>query len=282
MITIKSEATYESIFALMTKSDEDEDEATLKGINQRWYMDSGCSKHMTRSTDDFLSLKALQGESVSLGNDKNGYIIGVGKIGNTPTRSIENTHYVNDLKYSLLSVSQICDKGNKVEFLPKSFITTNPVTGEVVLVAKRFKNIYAIDFESLNSGDLICLGVVVDDAELCHRRLGHASFSLLNKLIKMDLICGLLKSKFNDHKVCDACVKGKQVRSSFKQRRKTKDETFPVFAAFVKRIQDTPIKGHVLERKNRTFEDMSRTLLIDSGLPKSFWAEIVPSQQDPV
>ncbi|XP_070048926.1 uncharacterized protein [Nicotiana tomentosiformis] len=42
----------------------------VKGSIQRWYMDSGCSKHMTRSIDDFLSLKALQGGSVSFGNGK--------------------------------------------------------------------------------------------------------------------------------------------------------------------------------------------------------------------
>ncbi|XP_075077269.1 uncharacterized protein LOC142164005 [Nicotiana tabacum] len=34
-------------------------EGAVKGSSQRWYMDSGCSKHMTGSIDDFLSLKAL-------------------------------------------------------------------------------------------------------------------------------------------------------------------------------------------------------------------------------
>ncbi|XP_070042733.1 uncharacterized protein [Nicotiana tomentosiformis] len=124
----------------------------------------------------------------------------------TLTNSIENVYYVNGLTYTLLSVSQICDKGNKVEFLSKSCTVTNLVTSEVVLVAKRFKNIYVIDFESLNTGDLTCLSVVDDDAELWHRRLGHASFTLLNKLIKKDLVRGLSKSKLKDYKVCDACV----------------------------------------------------------------------------
>nr|XP_009590334.1 uncharacterized protein LOC104087531 [Nicotiana tomentosiformis] len=160
------------------------------------------------------------------------------------------------------------------------------------------------DFESLNSGDLTCLSVIDDDAELWHKRLGHGSFSLLNNLIKKDLVRRLPKSKFKDHKVCDACVKGKQVRSSFKPKKevstsrpldllhmdlcgpmrmpsrggkKTKDEIFPIFAAFVKQIQlsEHPQYNGVVERKNRTLEDMSRTMLIDSGVPKSFWAEVV-------
>ncbi|XP_070022945.1 uncharacterized protein [Nicotiana sylvestris] len=33
---------------------------TVKGSGQQWFMDSECSKHMTRSTMDFVSLKALQ------------------------------------------------------------------------------------------------------------------------------------------------------------------------------------------------------------------------------
>ncbi|XP_070045585.1 uncharacterized protein [Nicotiana tomentosiformis] len=119
------------------------------------------------------------------------------------------------------------------------------------------------EFDSLNGGDFTCLSAINDDAELWHRRLGHASFSLLNKLIKKDIIRGLPKSKFKDHKVCDVCVKGKQVRYSFKPKKevstsspldllhmdmygpmrmpsrggkKTKDETFPVCVTFVKQI----------------------------------------------
>ncbi|XP_070042949.1 putative mitochondrial protein AtMg00300 [Nicotiana tabacum] len=119
----------------------------------------------------------------------------------------------------MLSVSQICDKGNKVEFLSKYCTVTNLVTGVVVLVAKRFKYIYVVDFESLNSGDLTCMSVVDDDVELWHRRLGHASFSLLNKLVKKDLVRGLPKSKFKDHKVCDACVKENQFMYFFKPKK---------------------------------------------------------------
>nr|XP_009766369.1 PREDICTED: uncharacterized protein LOC104217756 [Nicotiana sylvestris] len=51
---------------------------------------------------------------------------------------------------------------------------------------------------------------------LLKRRLGHASFSLLNKLVQKDLVRGLPKSKFMEHKVCDACARGKHVKSSFK------------------------------------------------------------------
>jgi len=53
---------------------------------------------------------------------------------------------------------------------------------------------------------------------LWHKRLGHASLSLLNKLVSKDLVVGLPTIKYNDGKVCDACAKGKQVKNSFKSK----------------------------------------------------------------
>nr|XP_009776220.1 PREDICTED: uncharacterized protein LOC104226030 [Nicotiana sylvestris] len=116
MMAIESKAAkYDSIFALMAKFDDDkeddDDEGTVKGSSQQWYMDSDCSKLMTESTNDFLSLKALQGGSVSFENGKKGYILGVGRIGKSLSHSIKNAYYVKGLKYSLLGISQICDKG---------------------------------------------------------------------------------------------------------------------------------------------------------------------------
>ncbi|XP_015084274.1 uncharacterized protein LOC107027691 [Solanum pennellii] len=87
-----------------------------RSISQCWYMDSGYSKHMTGDIKNFLSLKALQSGGVSFGDGNKGYILGVGKVGKSLRRSIDNVYHVNGLKYKLLSVSQIRDKGNEVKF----------------------------------------------------------------------------------------------------------------------------------------------------------------------
>ena len=44
---------------------------------------------------------------------------------------------------------------------------------------------------------------------LWHRRLGHASTHLITKLIKHNLVRGILNLSFEDNKVCDACQLGK-------------------------------------------------------------------------
>ena len=47
-------------------------------------------------------------------------------------------------------------------------------------------------------------------------RLAHIHINNLNKLKSKDLVSGLPNIKFQDNKLCDACVKGKQTRTSFK------------------------------------------------------------------
>jgi len=71
-------------------------------------------------------------------------------------------------------------------------------------------------FLSLSQTNLTCLSALNDDVMLWHKRLGHASLSLLNKLVSKDLVVGLPSIKYNNDKVCDACARGKQVRNSFK------------------------------------------------------------------
>ena len=91
----------------------------MKRKQQQWYLDSACSRHMTGDKRSFLSLKNIKGGNVAFGNGKSGEIQGIGKVGTMNTHAIENVYYVNGLQHNLLSVSQICDKGNNVLFTRK-------------------------------------------------------------------------------------------------------------------------------------------------------------------
>ena len=74
-------------------------------------------------------------------------------------------------------------------------------TGDIVLRGKRHKNIYNMCISSLPQNTLTCLSALDDDAILWHKRLGHASLSLLNKLVLNGLVVGLSTIKYNDRKV---------------------------------------------------------------------------------
>jgi len=190
----------------------------VRGGNQLSLLDSGCSRYMTGDKSNFLSLIAFDGGRVAFKNDKSGKIVGVGKIGKLLFHSIENVYLVNGLQHNLLSVSQLCDKGNHVGFSSNQCLITNIKSSDVVLRGKQYNNVYKACVLSFPQNHLTCLSGLDNDVMLWHKRLGHANLSLLNKLVSKDLVFGLPSIKYNDDKECDACARGKQVRTFFKSK----------------------------------------------------------------
>ena len=97
----------------MTKSHDNNKE---ESVRKKWYIDSGCSKHMTGDVSKFTTISPKKSGHVTYGDNNKGKIIGVGKISTSSSTPIENVLLVEGLKHSLLSVSQLCDKGYKVSF----------------------------------------------------------------------------------------------------------------------------------------------------------------------
>ena len=83
-----------------------------------WFVDSGCSRHMTGDQKKFVSLNKKNG-NVSFGSGST-KIIGKGAatLVNGQGKA-QNTLLVEGLKHNLLSVSQICDQGQNVVFSTK-------------------------------------------------------------------------------------------------------------------------------------------------------------------
>lgn len=154
-------------------------------------MDNGYSRHMIDDTLKFLSLRAQQGGGMPFGGGKKGSILGIGRIERFVNNSIYNVYYVEDLKCNLLIVSQICDKGNDVKFMVDKCMVTNCVTKRVVMSAARVKNMYVSDLDSIERYNLSFLSAQ-PDANLSHRRLGHVSISLPNKLVSRNMVNKLL------------------------------------------------------------------------------------------
>ena len=82
-----------------------------------WYVDSGCSKHMTGDKYKFLTLRKEKNGPVSFRNDNSSKIIGEDtiRIGNK-NENAQNVLLVEYMKHNLLSVSQMCDQGHKFTF----------------------------------------------------------------------------------------------------------------------------------------------------------------------
>ncbi|VFQ77257.1 unnamed protein product [Cuscuta campestris] len=83
----------------------------LKASSTSWYLDSGCSKHMIGDASKFRSLEYFKGGNVVFGDNNKGRIIGSGTVGKDNATTVQNILLVEGLKHNLLSISQLCDRG---------------------------------------------------------------------------------------------------------------------------------------------------------------------------
>ncbi|XP_070057209.1 uncharacterized protein [Nicotiana tomentosiformis] len=74
-IVLKNQVHALDTTVLEHKSEKKLGTVQVKGRSQIWYMDNGCSKYMTGSKNQFLSLEELKGGNVSFGNGKKGLIL---------------------------------------------------------------------------------------------------------------------------------------------------------------------------------------------------------------
>ena len=128
---------------------------------------------------------------------------------------IKDVLLVEGLKHSLLSISQLCDHGYKITFEPEQCIIADSESTETVLVGKRVSNVYMLNVSSIIPS-MNYLLFRDDESWLWHRRLAHIHMHHLNRIASKDLVIGLPKFKFERNKLCEACQKGKQTKSSFK------------------------------------------------------------------
>ncbi|GJU38086.1 putative ribonuclease H-like domain-containing protein [Tanacetum coccineum] len=237
-------------------------------LQEKGVIDSGCSRHMTGNKSYLSNYEEIDGGFVTFGGStKGGKITGKGKI-------------------------------------------MTVIDEDSVLIEFQKNNIYIVDLKNVApSGGLTCLfaKATLDEYNLWHRRLGHINFKTMNKLVRGNLVRGLPSKFFENDHTCVACQKGKQHKAS-----STKDETSGILKAFITGIENqinhrvkiircdngtefknkemnqfcekkgikrefsvarTPQQNEVAERKNRTLA--TRTMLADSKLPTTFWAEAV-------
>jgi hypothetical protein len=88
-----------------------------RDLEDKWLMESGCSRHMIRNNKWFSSLAPLSHkEYVNFGNDKKGKVLGTGIIKVNDFFTLNDVALVDRLRYNLLSVSQLVDADLSVLF----------------------------------------------------------------------------------------------------------------------------------------------------------------------
>ncbi|KAJ9547239.1 hypothetical protein OSB04_019782 [Centaurea solstitialis] len=195
-------------------------QAKDKSVDARhmWYVDSGCSRHMTGYKELLHNYVERPGGTVSFGNKTTGVIKGYGILTNGKV-SIKKVLYVEGLSHNLFSASQFCDGYNIVLFSIINCLIINS-DGVEIFEGRRFYNLYVVDFPVIDSSKPVCLFSKATKGEswLWHRRFSHQNFSDISKLANGGLVKGLPKLTFDRDSLCPACQMGKMKRSSHKSK----------------------------------------------------------------
>nr|GEY10335.1 hypothetical protein [Tanacetum cinerariifolium] len=260
-----------------------------------WYLDSGCSNHMTGDRSRLKNFVKKFIRIVRFGNDHFGAIMGYGDyvIGDSV---ISRVYYMERLGQNLFL---------SVEDMMKS--------SSICLLSKASKT----------------------KLWLWHRCLNYLNFSTINDLARKDLVRGLPRLKFDKDHLCSACQLGKSkkhthspktentnlevlntlhmdlcgpmrvktingkkyilvivddyTRCTWVRFLRLKDETPEVVIKFLKQIQvglnktvrfilqRTPQQNGVVERQNRTLIEAARTMLIFSKAPIEDLGKLQPT-----
>ncbi|GKB73404.1 retrovirus-related pol polyprotein from transposon TNT 1-94, partial [Tanacetum coccineum] len=267
-----------------------------------WYLDSGCSKHMTGNRSRLKNFMKKFIGTVRFRNDHFGAIMGYGDyvIGDNV---ISRVYYVEGLGHNLFSVGQFYDSDLEVAFRKHSCYVQD-TDGVELIKGSRGSNLYTISVEDIIKSSPIYLlsKASKNKSWLWHRRLNHLNFGTINDLARKDLVRGLPRLKFEKDHLCSACQLGKSKKQTLKRLQEGEEELQPashseesmspkrqlflsmgdlflsgmdylismhqgIFIFHQKSVPRTPQQNGVVERRNRTHVEAAKTMLIFSKAP---------------
>nr|GEV63222.1 retrovirus-related Pol polyprotein from transposon TNT 1-94 [Tanacetum cinerariifolium] len=143
-----------------------------------WYLDSGCSRHMTGVKSYLHKYMEPPGSKVVFRDDSTCTTKGYGSI-----------------------------KCNGTIFNSNK---------EIVMIAPRVRDVYVLDMTSSALESCFFAKASKNLNWLWHKRLTHLNFKIINKLEKQNLVIGLPLLVYSKDKPCSSCEKGKHHKASFK------------------------------------------------------------------
>nr|GEZ81126.1 Gag-Pol polyprotein [Tanacetum cinerariifolium] len=259
-----------------------------------WYLDSGCSKHMTGDRSQLMNFVKKFIGIVRFRNDHFGAIMGYGDyvIGDSV---ISRVYYIEGLRHNLFSVGQFCESNLEVAFRKHSCYVRD-TDGVELIKGSRGSNLYTISIEDMMKSSPIWLlsKASKNKSWLWHRRLNHLNFGTINDLARKVIVddysrftwVKILRSKDETPKVVIKFFQQLQVGLNKTVRYICTDngtefvnqtltnyyERIGIFHP--KTVPKTPQQNGVVERRNRTLVEAARTMLINFKAPMFLWAEV--------
>ncbi|GJV30905.1 retrovirus-related pol polyprotein from transposon TNT 1-94 [Tanacetum coccineum] len=240
-----------------------------------WYLDSGCSKHMTEDRSWLRNFMKKFIRTVRFGNDHFGAIMGYGDYVISDSM-ISRVYYVEGLGHNLFSVRQFCDSDLEIAFKKHSFEDMMK-SSSICLLKDLVRCLPRLKFKK----DHLCSACQLwkSKKHTYTPKAENTNLEVLNTL-QMDL-CGPMRVQKISGKKYILVLVDDYSRFTWVKFLRLKDETPEVVIKFLKQIQIGLNKTVRYIRTdngiefNRTLVEAARTMLIFSKAPMFLWAEVV-------
>ena len=128
--------------------------------------------------------------------------------------TLKRVLHVPTMSCNLLSAGAITDNGFRV-ILEESECFISTKAGKVIGSGRRENHLYILDGKAvLESNHAYVSMAQVSEADMWHRRLGHANDAVLKKLADGKVASGVSLGKHSERRFCEGCVLSKSVRTT--------------------------------------------------------------------
>ncbi|CAL8992988.1 unnamed protein product [Prunus brigantina] len=203
--------------------------ADKRPMEDVWYLDSGCSNHMTGREDVLIDIDRSITAKVAMGTGQLVDVLGKGSLvvdTKMGKRYIKEVMLVSGLKENLLSVGQMMEHGYFLIFgdSKADVYDDGSLSNLVARVQMKGNRSFPLN---LHTELQVALKASVCQSTLTwHRRMGHLNFNSLKLLQNEGMVLGLPEIKTTSH-VCEGCTFGKHCRESF-PKEATSRAAFPL------------------------------------------------------
>jgi hypothetical protein len=169
-----------------------------------WYFNSGCSRHMIGVKNYLEDIQSYSTSFVTFGDGAKGEILGIGKLAGTDLPKLDDVLLVKGLTANLISISQLCDQGLKVNLTKLKCLVKNE-QNEVIMKGTRSKDNCYLWLPKEIEKSSTCLMSKYEEVKLWHQKLGHLNLRGMKRIMTEEAIRGLPKLRIEEGKICGEC-----------------------------------------------------------------------------
>ncbi|CAM8898880.1 unnamed protein product [Rhodiola kirilowii] len=162
--------------------------------DQVWFLDSGCSNHMSGDKRCFCSLDETYRHSVKLENNSRMAVMGKGNVRlaiKGMNHVLTGVYFVPTLKSNSISIGQLQEKGVAILIQHGRCSVYHPKKGLIIQTPMTRNRMYIAVASLVENASTCFKADVEEETKIWHQRYGHINIRSLKMLKSKEMVIGL-------------------------------------------------------------------------------------------